>query len=61
MFSINWVDYRSYSLIGDQASILSMANMLENKKQLFTVSSVQGFRVSQDMLGCGDFIYWINP
>ena len=47
-------------LIGNMGSIIQLANILENKKIKFHVSSTEGFRLSQNSMGCGGFKFWTN-
>lgn len=58
LYTILWNEHRSYQLIGHLDAVLQLANMLENKKILFSVADTRGFRLNQKDLGCGDFAYW---
>jgi hypothetical protein len=59
MYSIEWYNgQRIFLVVGDLPSILAVANLCENNKQDFQVSSCRGFRVSQEEMGCGGFAFW---
>jgi hypothetical protein len=59
MYSIQWYsNNKNILVVGDLSSILAVANLLENNKQAFQVSSCNGFRVSQEEMGCGGFAFW---
>jgi hypothetical protein len=62
MYSIRFLEHdkRENIVVGDLASIVSIANILESTKQKFKVSDVRGFSLTQNDCGCGGFIYWKN-
>ena len=61
LYSISWVDNKSYQVIGTMESVFQIANLFESKKIMFSVSDTRGFRVGQKTLGYGGFVYWETP
>lgn len=59
MYGIRWYDgFRQCVLVGNVESIFALANLLENKKTDFKVSSVSSGILSQKMMGVGGFAHW---
>lgn len=63
MYSISWYNCSAElcCVIGELHSVCSVAAVLEQKKWLFKVASVDGYLVSQGDCGCGDFTCWQKP
>lgn len=47
-------------VVGSQASIIQLAFIMEHQKITFKVSNLSNY-LTQDMVGVGDFEYWLNP
>lgn len=60
LYAISWEDtyYGTYQVIGTRESVFQLANILESKKILFSVSNTLGYKENQHQLGYGGFAYW---
>lgn len=59
MFIFTWYDKKVFQVVGDQETVLKLAETFEQAKKEFKISDRMGY-ISQHAFGFGHFDYWLT-